>query len=82
MPDDPLELPLDLVPGLPGCCSVRGDRRLYAGCGLHSQPVLLLLGPCRAFQLDQFISQFDCHVAGYYWLIPATSQCHTPGYRP
>lgn len=65
VPDDALQLPFDVEPALSGRCGVRGDRRLYPGRGLYRQRVGLLLGPCRAFQLDQFICQFDCHVAGY-----------------
>lgn len=61
MPYNPLELSLDVVPALPSRLGMGGDRRLYPRCGLHRQPVLLLLGPRRAFQLNQFISQLDCH---------------------
>lgn len=61
MPDDPLQLPLDLVPRLPGRFGVRRDSHLHGRRGLHGQPVLPLLCPGRAFQLDEFICQFDCH---------------------
>lgn len=56
---------------------VGGDRRLHAGRGLHRQSVLLLFGPGRALQLNQFVTQFDCHGVGSYWDSPIVTRRHT-----
>lgn len=61
VPDAALQRRFHLVPGLPGGLRVRGDRGLHGGCGGHGEPVVLLLRPGGAFELDQFVGEFDCH---------------------
>lgn len=60
-PEPLLQCGLNLAPGLPGRLGVRDDHYPCAGLSLHRQSATLLLRPGRAFQLDQFITQFDCH---------------------
>ena len=52
MQHDPLQFPLDVVTVLIRRFGVGGDRRLHTVGFLHRQPLLLLLRPGRAIQLN------------------------------
>ncbi|MFI8435820.1 hypothetical protein ACIGJO_19095 [Streptomyces sp. NPDC079020] len=54
-----LQCLLGLVPVLAGGSGVVGDGLLYGGSCGHREAVLLLLGPGRPFEFDQFVGEFD-----------------------
>lgn len=76
---DPLQFPLDVVTVLIRRFCMGADRRLHTGRCLHHQPLLLLVGPGRAFQLNQFVTQFDCRGLASYRENPIACLRHTRG---
>lgn len=79
MHHDPRQFPLDVVTVLIRRFGVGDDRRLHTGRCLHRQPLLLLIRPGCAFQLNRFVTQFDCRGKGSYRENPIAYLRHTPG---